>query len=223
MTLSPAVTFVLSPTGGDAGDGGGVHVRRADDGRLRVQWLPSCGEAGELAVPEALDGDPAAAASFLLALGMIEALTDARGDIAVVVGTGLLADLARSALGTRLRPAGTGPEPSAPDLVVDTTGDPRCWLPILSSAAPGGTVVCVVPPWVDQVDLDVYPSMHRRSLQLTARRWHRPADADADADASDAIAHAIAITRAASARWIVPSESVDPAPGSWALSPREPM
>ena len=96
-----------------------------------------------------------------------------------MVGEGLLADLTSRILNMRgfsLEP----PQPGADlGLVVDTTGDSRLWAGSLPALRSEGTLLLLVPPWARPVDFDFYPHIHRRSLTVVARRWHRcpqPAD-----------------------------------------------
>jgi hypothetical protein len=141
----------------------------------------SVGKEDMLALPNAI-GDPIAAGLLMPACAVASALDGISAtSSAVVVGEGLLADLASRILVMR----GYSLEPAQAEaglgLIVDIGGEPGVWAGFLPALHNEGALLLLVPPWSRPGDFDFYPQIHRRSLQVIARRWHRcpqPADTE---------------------------------------------
>jgi hypothetical protein len=92
---------------------------------------------------------------------------------AAILGKGLLAALVEEVLTCRnvqIEPVQPG---AALSLIVDTSGDPTVWSSSLDALCGEGTLLLLVPPWSTPADFNFYPYLHRHSLRVIARRWHR--------------------------------------------------
>ena len=113
---------------------------------------------------------PSDDASTATAMDLGIAALDVTPRTALVVGDGPLATAARRALGecgVRIDPPTSN---GAVDLLVDVTGDPAQWEKQLVNLRDEGTILLLVPAGAEPVDFDFYPTIHRRSLRLLARR-----------------------------------------------------
>lgn len=91
---------------------------------------------------------------------------------AAVLGSGVIAALVRSFLLLRHVPI-VAPEGSArSELLIDTRHDVEHWAEDLAVLVDEGTLLRFVAPWTGPSDVNFYPDIHRRSLQVVARRWH---------------------------------------------------
>jgi hypothetical protein len=92
---------------------------------------------------------------------------------AAILGKGLLAALVEEVLTCRnvqIEPVQPG---AVLSLIVDTSGDPTVWSSSLDALCGEGTLLLLVPPWSTPADFNFYPYLHRHSLRVIARRWHR--------------------------------------------------
>jgi hypothetical protein len=92
---------------------------------------------------------------------------------AAILGEGLLAALVEQMLicqDVQIESAQPG---AVLPLIVDTSGDPTVWSSTLEALCTEGTLLLFMPPWSVPAAFNFYPDVHRRSLRLIARRWHR--------------------------------------------------
>ena len=81
-----------------------------------------------------------------------------------VTGTGVVATMTRTLLEGRLAP--TAAEAERPRAVIETTGDPEAVLEATRIVADLGVVVLAGESSGGQIDLDLYPDVHVRGLEL---------------------------------------------------------
>jgi hypothetical protein len=92
---------------------------------------------------------------------------------AAVVGKGLLAALVEEMLICRGVQIESAEECTMLPLIVDTSGDSTSWSSALGALASEGTLLLLVPPWSAPAAFNFYSHVHRYSLRVIARRWHR--------------------------------------------------
>jgi hypothetical protein len=109
------------------------------------------------------DDDPDRVAGRAL-LALAECAVSRVGSIGAgrieVVGTGFLAALVRTLLGSKSIPPGSGPE-----VVVDVTGDPDELVAATRRLEPMGSLM-MMGESVRPLDIDLYPDVHVRGLRL---------------------------------------------------------
>lgn len=91
-------------------------------------------------------------------------LAEGRSGVVDVTGAGLVATIARLLLGERL--SAHGPEAPRPDAVIESTGDPRRIDAAIRGVADLGLVVLAGESIGRRLDLDLYPDVHVRGLEL---------------------------------------------------------
>jgi hypothetical protein len=92
---------------------------------------------------------------------------------AAVVGKGFLAALVEEMLICRGVQIKSAEEGTMLPLIVDTCGDSTRWSSTLDALSGEGTLLLLVPPWSAPAAFNFYPHVHRHSLRVIARRWHR--------------------------------------------------
>jgi hypothetical protein len=90
-----------------------------------------------------------------------------------VLGKGLLAAVVEQMLISQDVQIESVQPGAALALIVDTSGDPTAWSSTLDALCGEGTLLLFVPPWSTPGDFNFYPYLHRHSLRVVARRWHR--------------------------------------------------
>lgn len=169
----------------------------ADDGAGWVvgwggitDWMPYRRDA---ASPVAGDLGSLEAALLVPARAIDAAVRElAASRVASVVGEGPLAVLATRILNERAISTVPANASRQVDLLVDTTGDPSEWERALLRLRGEGTVLLLIPPWAKPVDFNFYPEIHRRSLEVVARRWHILATPSASADRESTLRRLVA-------------------------------
>jgi hypothetical protein len=141
--------------------GWATTASRFIEGRSDLQAVPATkGLEGALLLP---------ALSIAEALGEFSSV-----ERAAVCGEGPLARLVDHLLIKRGVSVNSFDEQAEVDLLVDTSGESAIWAAALSRVRDEGSVLALVPPWSKPATYDFYGQVHRRSIRLVARRWHRP-------------------------------------------------
>jgi hypothetical protein len=116
------------------------------------------------AVPAGLDAEQAAEAVLTaVARDASDAAQDFRGQRVEVTGRGFIARRIRAMLG--LGPERRTASPARPSAIIETTGEPECIVAATRRLVDMGTLV-LVGELRDRVDLDLYPDVHVRGLQI---------------------------------------------------------
>jgi hypothetical protein len=124
-----------------------------------IRWSS---EAGGVALPHGLDSEHGAQLVLVdVALDAVEAVADVPAGLVKVIGEGLVASRVRQLLGTRFDPHDAAP----PAAVIDTTGVPEVFVAAIRDLADRGMLVLAGQPH-RVVDLDLYPDVHVRGLEL---------------------------------------------------------
>ena len=156
--------------------GGGAYV----DG----DWLPSepGGEVPALVLdPAGVDPDARAAQALTRVARESVAHVEGRSGAVDVTGAGLVAAIARQLLGGRV--AAPGAAAPRPEAVIDTTGDPDRIAAATRRVADLGLVVLAGESTERQLDLDLYPDVHVRGLELVGVTPMLVSDLEDDDDA----------------------------------------
>lgn len=122
-----------------------------------------------------LTGEPPEIAALLVpAMAMAAAVNCVLpAQRAAVVGEGLLAALVEQILSShhvKIEPVRSA---AALPLIVDTSGESSAWSSALGSLCTEGAILLFVPPASTKADFNFYPYVHRHSLRVIARHWHR--------------------------------------------------
>ena len=166
VLLPPAVRDAAFLVGCDA---------RSPDNRYAGWGLP----AERVQMPRAdmlpLSGEPPEIGALLLpAIAMAAALNAVLpAQRAAILGEGLLAALAEEILRSHHVQIEIVQSAAALPLIVDTSGEPSTWSSALGSLSAEGAILLVVPPTPTKTDFNFYPHVHRLSLRVIARHWHR--------------------------------------------------
>jgi hypothetical protein len=102
------------------------------------------------------------------------------------------------------------------DVLIDTTADPRRWQRVLPRVRHEGRVVLLLPPGPRVLPFDFYPTVHRRSLSLVARRVPSAGDPVSPEEASGLVSEFLDRARMAPADVLV-DVSMEPHPSEDAL------
>jgi hypothetical protein len=129
---------------------------------LKSDLLPLAGESAEVGVLLVPSLAIAAAVNCLLPIQRV-----------AVLGKGLLAALVEQMLIFQDVQIESAQTDAMLPLIVDTSGDPAMWGGALDALCDEGTLLSFVPPWSTPADFNFYPYVHRHSLRVIARRWHR--------------------------------------------------
>lgn len=141
-----------------AGDDGGDAPAMTVDGAGVFQFGGHSWEA-----PQGLDPDAAALLAFSsFAQDAVTVLTDPDPDVTTVTGNGIAAAEIRRALGATSAAAA----PDRPRAVIDTTGNPAAIRDAAHRLAGGGVLVLAGEPSGRRTDLNLYPDVHLRGLEV---------------------------------------------------------
>jgi threonine dehydrogenase-like Zn-dependent dehydrogenase len=166
VLLPPAVEDAAFLVGCDARSpenryaGWGLPAEKVET--LRADMLPLSGEPveiGALLVPA------------MATAAALNAVLPAQR--AAVLGKGLLAALAEQILRSHHVEIETVRPAAALPLIVDTSGAPSSWSNALESLRAEGAILLLLPPASTKADFNFYPDVHRHSLRVIARYWHR--------------------------------------------------
>jgi hypothetical protein len=146
---------------------------------LDADWVPpGGGQVGALVVfadgsthwhrDEPRHGDAMAdpdrlAVSCFVAVASAAVVAVANADPVEVVGTGLIADVARHLLGDRVATEGNETLPGA---VIEATADPARIVAATRRLADRGVLVLAGEPAGRRLDVDLYTDVHRRGLEI---------------------------------------------------------
>jgi hypothetical protein len=123
--------------------------------------LSWCG-GPSVAMPSGADSDSAAALALLAVAEAAAATAEGVPAEAIdVVGSGLIALQVRALLGSS-----SGSRDARPRVLVDTTGDPAAIVDATRRVAPLGTVVLVGESLGRRAEMNLYPDVHLRGLEL---------------------------------------------------------
>jgi hypothetical protein len=159
-------------------------------------WLPrdaALVDIDALIVTRPSDGDGVAQALGVLAAPVRETIA-ALGGRGEIVGDGAVAQVLRAELGVDT-------SESAPELIVDLTGDPECILSALRRLGDLGTLVLAGQAAGRQLDIDLYPDVHVRGLRLVGAPRTGDARAPAETRFSPPVAAQIGEPAPAGGQW----------------------
>lgn len=99
--------------------------------------------------------------------------------------------------------------------MIDAGGDPLQWPNSLSSLRSDGAFLLLVPPWSKPLDFNFYPHVHRRSLRVEAKRWHK-LSGELDVESVESL-FPIVSNLVYQSQWLRPLdvESATGSPGAW--------